>query len=517
MYRPTFHANKNIRRNCGSHFPVFLAIFFLFSEAICQTPTPSPTPTPERPREIVALLNDARLAAPELAVDTFLKVVESKKIKDPQWLREILEEALRLTDDVKYPVRKHTARFSGVPVDTVAGYMTYAYDQKLDRLSLKARVIKDILPENKERARQLIFQINGDLRLKPLTCEDTLVYDVSDIYDTAARVLDQVFSQKEIDDGVRAPFLLPWVENIDSPAQIPAVSDMLFQWTGSQIEKQLLLNAFARAIDRKFNDDRSFTDLFDWQSNLLMRMYHEKDNPSLTPYLRGFLKKNTETRCVDHKPLNKDELPRPIGDANQMFPERPFVLEDFADVRYEGSPKIKVYLDSDANKRLMRLLRTSRAKKNLPENKNDKAAQIEWHLMVSEMLDLLDSWKAAGDETESEVFNQKVVFYRSLVQEASEPELKLNVTRAFMRFLAGAPMQKESFIEWLVHVKWVAIHDPARFKQMADEFPNTNFKVLNITLGMAWDYEIRKQKPVRQRGRNTQANRNDGLRGKGLG
>ncbi|MFT3745884.1 MAG: hypothetical protein QM785_16545 [Pyrinomonadaceae bacterium] len=49
-----------------------------------QKPTKnsSPTPTPERNRQIVALLNDARLAAPELAVDTFLKVVESKKVTD---------------------------------------------------------------------------------------------------------------------------------------------------------------------------------------------------------------------------------------------------------------------------------------------------------------------------------------------------------------------------------------------------------------------------------------------------
>src|SRR5713101_7126882 len=48
-------------------------------------PLRTPTPTPERPREIVALLNDARIAAPELGVDTFLKVLESKKITDPVW------------------------------------------------------------------------------------------------------------------------------------------------------------------------------------------------------------------------------------------------------------------------------------------------------------------------------------------------------------------------------------------------------------------------------------------------
>src|SRR5436853_2350555 len=65
---------------------------------------PSPTPTPERPREIVALLNDARLAAPELAVDTFLKVVESKKVTDLVWRKEIIDEAWRMIDDVQFPM-----------------------------------------------------------------------------------------------------------------------------------------------------------------------------------------------------------------------------------------------------------------------------------------------------------------------------------------------------------------------------------------------------------------------------
>src|SRR5205823_13616946 len=89
---------------------------------------PTPTPTPERPREIVALLNDARLAAPELGVDTFLKVVESKKVTDPVWRKEIIEEAMRMTDGVKNPVRMTAVYFPHTAVDTRAGYLSYAFD-----------------------------------------------------------------------------------------------------------------------------------------------------------------------------------------------------------------------------------------------------------------------------------------------------------------------------------------------------------------------------------------------------
>src|SRR5438270_498505 len=132
MNKQVFCIRRPICRKGGTLLPVILSILVLFSVssvAICQKQapvppaTPTPTPTPERPREIVALLNGARLAAPELGVDTFLKVVESKKIADPVWRKEIIEEAMRMTDDVKYPVRKTAVWLPGVPVDTQAGYM----------------------------------------------------------------------------------------------------------------------------------------------------------------------------------------------------------------------------------------------------------------------------------------------------------------------------------------------------------------------------------------------------------
>lgn len=66
-----------------------------------------PTPTPERDRRIVALINDARLAAPELKVDTLLKLVETNKVIDAVWRKEIIDEALRMIDDVQYSMPMH--------------------------------------------------------------------------------------------------------------------------------------------------------------------------------------------------------------------------------------------------------------------------------------------------------------------------------------------------------------------------------------------------------------------------
>ncbi|MFT3745885.1 MAG: hypothetical protein QM785_16550 [Pyrinomonadaceae bacterium] len=461
-----------------SQFLTYLACFLITANAVVAQ---KPTPTPERNREIVALLNNARFAAPELAVDTFLRVVESKKVKDPDWRREILEEALRMADDVKYPIRRERAfRGTGI-VDTVSGYMTYAFDQKLDTLSIKARIIKDILPDDKDRARQLVFQIGGDLKLKPLTCDDALGYNVEDIYTSVGAVANAAFTAAEIKDGARGLFLLPWIDNIQSPSQIkPAIEMLTIIQRGPTVERRLLINTLERAINRNFSDDLSFSHAFRRDAHKAAAFLMASDNKeeSMSAWRDMIVKNSAGPRCLESKP-KKGELPQPASTYNPIFSEeKQFKLEDFESVEYRGEPKDKLYLDSPMYKKVSVLYKTAREKKNLPENKEDKAAQLEWQLKVSEVLDLLDSWKATADEPEREVFNLKAGWYGDVIDQVEEPAVKLIVIRAFLRYLAGSPMQKDSFIEWLLYAKGTAAKFPDEFKNIVGEFPNPNFKVM---------------------------------------
>jgi len=441
----------------------------------------SPTPTPERNRAIVALLNDARLAAPEIGVDTFLKVAESNKInKDPEWRREILDEAWRMADEVKFPVRRTRAFHGTGIVDTVSGYMSHAFDLGFDSLSLRARVIKAWLRDDKFRARQLVFQIGGDLKLKPVRCEDAMGYQVADIYSAVGVVSKEAFTAKEIADGTRSLFLLPWIENIESPSQIVPVIDLLSAIQSPPVERQLLGGAFERAINRNFGDDRSFVKAF-WQDSYKVYSFiRGADDPdTLTRAWRGFLAKNAAgPRCLDSKP-KKGDLPWPIDSFNRMFPEdKRFSPDDFDSVEYKGIPDDKLYLNSEMYKKFDRLVKPAREKKNLSENLDNKAAQLEWQLKITDILELLDSWKATVDEPESEVFNMKALWFQSLIREVKEREVQVRVLRAYMRYLAASPMQKESFIEWSIRAGWAAENFPELFKELADEFPNANFRVM---------------------------------------
>lgn len=465
-----------------------LSLAFFLTMAIgvptlAQKSTKQPSPTPERSPSVVALLNDARLAAPELAIDTFLKVIESKKVADPAWRKEILEEALRMTDDVRYPMRKSLVYLTAAPVaDTDAGYMTYAYDLQLDGLSLKARVIKNMLTNDKERAREMLFQTRGELNLKRLTCEDAMAYDVGQIYSTLTDVAKSSFTSKEINEGVRALFILPWIEDIESPAQIMPVIDLLSNLQSPQAERHLLLSALEKALARNFGDDRSFTHIFTQDLHKATRFINgleDQSKISFTSAWREFLAKNSSgTRCLENKPKKKDDLPFPLEAYNFILADaRKFAPADFESVEYKDSAKVKIYLNSPTWKKIDRKFRLARAAKNDDSRKDDIDAQLEWRLKVGELLEDLDSWKASDTETESEVFNQKSVFYR-VISENVDGDLKADVLRAFLRYLTGSSMQKTSFIEWFYHVKWVAAKHGEIFRDLASEFPNPNLKVM---------------------------------------
>jgi hypothetical protein len=446
-----------------------------------------PTPTPERDRQIVSLLSNAQLAAPELAADTFLKVAASKRVAEEAWQKEILEEASRSISQVKYPVRKQIALF-GVQIDSVTGYMTYAYDQKLDAISLKSRLIKQWLSVDKERARQIVFEIGGNLDLKPLTCEDSLVYDVEDIYAAVGDVAKIAFSKKEIDEGVRSLYLLPWIENIQSPAQLGPALKLVRSLAGPSSERQILVNAFLRVINRNFHDDRSFSwalagdrilsDIFSYAS-----FYSVNEKVDIRPTVREFLAKNLiADRCLDNKSdySKIGELPALVRSTNEYLDGdlKPFISEDFSSVEYKGVPEMRYYLRSKMAVKFDRTFRPARDIKNAPDKKGDLTAQEDWKSKVAQMLEDLNSWNESDEETEIEVFNQKCVAFGFLIRETSEGPLKTHVARNYIRFLAGSSVQRTSFIEWLFYVRGFALNESKLFEQMAAENPNPNFKAI---------------------------------------
>ena len=467
-----------------SHFmrialPILVLIVFS-SIGSAQTAEKKPAPAPERAREIISLLGEARLAAPEIGVDTFIKVAQSKKVTDAAWRLEILEEALRMSGDVKYPVRRVVIPFNGIPVDTVAGYLSYAHDQKLDDLSLKSRIIRELLKVNKERARQVVFELGGRLGLKPLKCEDALAYEVSDIYRVVGAVAKEVFTPKEVADGVRAQFVAAWFENITSPAQIAPALDLLEQFKGSEAEKFLLFAAMSQTIDRNFGDDRSFGYAAerDLLGNRIARLVSGTDAPSLKADLltafRNFMIKNLKgTRCKENTIKPDSVVPAYVRDANFLFAEKPMTIDEIAQTESALGAKVIRYWRSETSKKLQNMFRGLRAAKT-----QEGMTQDEWSVKFNQFIEELDSWTSSDNETDSEVFNQKAVLLRTLYDSVHERKLREVWMGSFVKFLDRSAMQKQGLIEWLLHARWLANKEPEMFAATAGSSNSPNLRLL---------------------------------------
>lgn len=463
-------------------------IFLSFYSISSQTREPVPSRTPERSREIVSLLNDARLAAPELAADTFLKVLESKKVVDSTWRKEILDEALRIADDAKNPVRLRSIQIRGVVLNNTEGAVTSsAHSLKLDRLSLKARIITLLLESDIERAKQIIFDMGGQLRLKPRSCSDDLTYEVADIYVAVAKVAKSFFTEKQIAEGQRALFIAPWLENIESPTQISPALGLLEQMQGSSAEKQLLFSALSKAIARNFNDDRSFTNALNWHPSPVSRIEKlvtgEIDplKTELKQAYRTFLLKNLNaSRCVDNEIKKGDTLPKFVETANKLFPEKPLAVDDLVASELVATGKfVDVLARSDSIQKLKNDLTSLKGK--IVDNKRVIDSGPEWESRVIEFIDRVLSWESRNNETDSETLFVKAAMFGGMLESIDDLELKKSVLRKYLRYLDGSLTQNKNFVEWLSFLDLARGKNEPLFVELAPEFPNPNFKVLLAT------------------------------------
>src|SRR5262249_7486649 len=99
-------------------------------------------PVKYRDPELVRLIDELRVAPPEFAADSMIKLSAHPEIDDA-WRAEILEEAFRIAFDAQYPYEM--THLSEAGVETRTGYKGLAFDLKMDRLSLQLLAILNLV------------------------------------------------------------------------------------------------------------------------------------------------------------------------------------------------------------------------------------------------------------------------------------------------------------------------------------------------------------------------------------
>jgi acetyl esterase/lipase len=135
-------------------------------------------PVKHRDPELVRLIDELRVAPPEFAADSMIKLSAHPEIDDA-WRAEILEEAFRIAFDAQHPYKmKHLSESNA---ETRTGYKSMAFDLKMDRLSLQLLAILNLVRLDPKKARSLWGEMRKP-KMEPLRCEEALLYDITDYY-----------------------------------------------------------------------------------------------------------------------------------------------------------------------------------------------------------------------------------------------------------------------------------------------------------------------------------------------
>lgn len=215
---------------------------------------------PKLPEPYQSIVDLAGAAPPEFAADALLRVVESNKIPKRDTKRDLVEQAFRLAAMAKFQIRMHGV--AGTLVDTRSGYLSRAYDLKLDALSLQSRAVRDMLPIDSAKARELFQEIPRPA-LPPLTCYDPLFYDVSDFYQTLGAVVQSAFTPQERKKEEDLNFLLDYMGQVSSPAQLAPVARLIKSASVSSQQRDILWTKFYGLLESMQPDGRSFSAALD--------------------------------------------------------------------------------------------------------------------------------------------------------------------------------------------------------------------------------------------------------------
>ncbi|HJT26987.1 MAG TPA: hypothetical protein VJ784_06195, partial [Pyrinomonadaceae bacterium] len=268
-------------------------------------------PTPSR-AEIDDFIAKVSSSSPEVAADLLIRIAQSQLISDKKRKITLLEEAYHRGSDAQKKLRMK--RWTGL-VDTASGRLSAAYDLELDELSIKTRIIRTMSGLDVARSRELFVQIPR-LKVPPLSCADDLGYEISSFYKTLKEVQQKSFTPKEMSEGNGLRFIQPYIAEVESPAQIAPVVDLIVNSNLTSSELNVLLSTLVTALKGVQDDPRSFAlsltsgGLANSLQNLIKKS-RENDVASgpLLNAFRAYFLRELSVQCPDMRVGNEQKNP----------------------------------------------------------------------------------------------------------------------------------------------------------------------------------------------------------------
>jgi hypothetical protein len=442
-----------------------------------QVPEPShPSFGPRHNSELRLLLNDSESLPPEFASDIALTLLENGFVQNKTLRAKLIthafEKASAAQDDVMRRPFGVSVEETSEGLHAIASTVT-----SLDRISLQARVVRQVAATDPRMARQL-FESMQPPQLTSIPCNEDWFFEPDAYYDALAVVVHGGFSEREIAGGNRAGYISSIMRHTQSHVQLVPLARMLSTEDFTEQELRTMIPVYAATIEDVRGDPLSFSILMSAPDSFFK---------AITTLLTSLDKRNVESRALLHafrdyivtnyKGQNcdatksndsKSSLPEAVVQFNKEFQSRlirmnlTIIGEDEIRNTAKGSTldePLPSRWDSLTYFQLLKSvqkLNNSLTQKELAEGRTEKDAI--WVTQARDVLDRLNAWSNEG-EREIDFFHQKAIFLEALTDKTIGTSLHAEVLDAFIRFLEQNSYQDVSPIDWFFCAKIVLSND----------------------------------------------------------
>jgi hypothetical protein len=407
----------------------------------------SQEPAPRDPI-LITLADDAAGAPPEFAADALIRIASSSRIVDPEWRRELLNNAFMRAYGAREQYRRGSTQ--PIPPDTRQGAQQLAFTTSLTRVSLQVRAAQLMAFADAERARELFEWI--DLNLAPGVCDDPLVPAVDEYYSVLSVLARTTFGD---DRGEALRFLSVYLWRAHLPSEIPAVAKALEKFAPEPDEAAFLEGLYRWILIGASSDARGFSDAaLDIVSRTaeLHQSYRAlgagtvRMLDALRPYLVTQLR---APRCSDS--LAESQTPAAFNAALTRLKVdddvKPIDPESVRPSRMLASARIEPYWETPEARRLHEsAVRLRGPGQSLPPERVRRS--IEWRNQADRLLVDVEQWTGRREREERDYVYQKSTLLTGLVDVMLPSPGRTRAIRAMVDFLRQSDADREHRALW---------------------------------------------------------------------
>jgi hypothetical protein len=370
------------------------------------------------PEPYQSLVELARAVPPEFTADALLRIIEKGRLADPDARRDLIEEAFRSASAAKFSVGMRG--LPGTLTDTASGSLSRAYGLQLDALSLESRAVRDMLPLDAPAARKLFGEIARP-RLAPLTCDDALVYDLPDFYQTLGAVVNGAFTQKERSKNEHLNFLADYLGQAASPQEVPSLAQVIQGAGVSAQQREGLWAALGGLLENMQTDNRSFS-------------------ASLSSLNLAELQSSLEKYRQKNHACDTDTANAPAGPSNGASQA----------ARKPLTPKLDMYWQSPAAQQLLAAGKKLRYSPTGALLTDADRSTPEWQQQATDYMNQLAGWTADQESSEANYYHEKCIVLMALIELVPPGPLNEQLLADYIDFIGNSNLLQQNPAEWFV-------------------------------------------------------------------